>query len=44
MLWCVVGDDVVEVMLQDLRKLIEREVEADFVDDWIESKGWVSCQ
>ena len=40
----MVGDDVVEVVLKNLRKLIEREVEADFVDDWIEGKGWVSCQ
>ena len=45
LLWlCVVGHDVVKVVLQDLWKLIEREVVADFVDDWIEGKGWVSCQ
>ena len=40
----MVGDDVVEVVLKNLRKLIEREVEADFVDDWIEGERWVSCQ
>ena len=40
---CLVGDDVVEVMLENLRKLIEREVEANFVDDWIKGEGWVSC-
>ena len=44
LLWCVVGDDVVEIVLQDLRKLMEREVEADFVNDWIEGESWVSCQ
>ena len=43
MLWCLVGDDVVEVVLKNLRKLIEREVEANFVDDWIKGEGWVSC-
>ena len=44
LLWCLVGDDVVEVVLKDLWELVERKVEADFVDDWIKSKGWVSCQ
>ena len=44
LLRCLVGDDVVEVVLKNLRKLIEREVEADFVDDWIKGEGWVSCQ
>ena len=40
----MIGDNVVEVVLKDLRKLIEWKVKADFVDDWIEGKGWVSCQ
>ena len=44
-LWlCVVGDNVVEVVLKNLRKLIQGKVKADFVDDWIEGKSWVSCQ
>ena len=44
LMWRLVGDDVVEVVLKDLWELVERKVEADFVDDWIKSKGWVSCQ
>jgi hypothetical protein len=40
----LVGDDVVKVVLKNLWKLIEREVEADLVDDWIKSEGGVSCQ